>query len=216
MDLANTGAAEAPITTARQRLALDLVEQVAVVLLYGWMTFRLWPGELTATNWYPLLILPSEGLVVILLLIRRRTERISTSWMDWLLAFGGTTAVLAIDKGGPAVMGLAGPALMLTGLSVHIAAKLSLGRSFGLVAAHRGLKTSGLYQYVRHPIYAGYLLAHIGFLLAAPALWNVAVYAVAWGLMIARIFAEERVLGEDPAYRAYRTTVQYRLIPGVF
>ena len=216
MDLAKSGAPQVPTTTARERFALDLLEQIAVVLLYGWMTFRLWPGELTATNWYPLLIIPSEGLVVVLLLIRRRTERISTSWMDWMIAFGGTTAVLAIDKGGPAILGMAGPMLMIMGLALHIAAKVSLGRSFGLVAAHRGLKTSGLYQYVRHPIYAGYLLSHIGFLLAAPSFWNVAVYVVAWSLMVARIYAEERVLSEDPEYCAYKEKVRYRLIPGVF
>jgi protein-S-isoprenylcysteine O-methyltransferase Ste14 len=202
--------------SVRQKRILDLIEQIAVVLLYAWMTFRLWPSELSATDWYPLLILPSEGLVVALLLIRRRTDRISTNMWDWSLAAIGTTMVLLIDRGGAPVLGLLGPYLMVLGLVIHVGAKISLWRSFGLVAANRGLRLSGLYSVVRHPMYAGYIVSHVGFLLAAPALWNVAVYAVAWAVMIARIYAEERVLSEDANYNTYKTTVRYRLVPRVF
>ena len=34
------------------------------------------------------------------------------------------------------------------------------------------------------------MITHIGFLLAAPAAWNAAVYAIAWPLFIGRIFLE--------------------------
>ncbi len=195
---------------------LDLVEQIAVVVLYAWLTLRLWPSEFSSANWYPLLILPSEGLVVLLLLIRRPTERISISIWDWSIAAGGTIAVLLIDKGGAPVLGMLGPYLMLLGLGIHVGAKLSLFRSFGLVAANRGVKTVGLYRYIRHPMYAGYMVSHIGFLLVAPSWWNVGVYACAWAFTIARIFAEERVLSEDAGYSAYKASVRYRLLPRVF
>lgn len=202
--------------SVRQKRVLDLIEQIAVVVLYAWMTFRLWPGELSAADWYPLLILPSEGLVVALLLIRRRTDRISTNMWDWSLAAIGTTMVLLIDRGGAPVLGLLGPYLMVLGLVIHVGAKISLWRSFGLVAANRGLRSGGLYSVVRHPMYAGYIVSHVGFLLAAPSLWNVAVYAVAWAVMIARIYAEERVLSEDENYNTYKAAVRYRLVPRVF
>ena len=202
--------------SAPQKRTLDLVEQTAVVLLYGWMTLRLWPSDLSPANWYPLLILPSEGLVVALLLIRRRTEHISTSLWDWSIAAIGTTAVLLVDKGGHPMFGLLGPYLMIMGLVIHVGAKLSLWRSFGLVAANRGVRCGGLYRFVRHPMYAGYIVSHVGFLLVAPSLWNLAVYAIAWSVMIARIYAEERILSEDATYGAYRTSVRYRLLPGVF
>lgn len=200
----------------RHKRALDLIEQVAVVVLYAWLTLRLWPSEFSAANWYPLLILPSEGLVVLLLLIRRPTDRISVSIWDWSVAAAGTALVLLIDKGGAPVLGMLGPYLMLLGLGIHLGAKLSLLRSFGLVAANRGVKSGGLYRYVRHPMYAGYMISHIGFLLVAPSWWNAAVYACAWGFTIARIFAEERVLSEDAGYAAYKASVRYRLLPRVF
>lgn len=200
----------------KRKRALDLVEQVAVTALYVWLTIRLWPAEFTAASWYPLVLLASEGLIVVLLLIRRPTDRISVDTKDWLVAAGGSFLVLMVDKGGTPISPSLAVTLMLLGLAIHIGAKLSLRRSFGMVAAHRGLKLSGLYAFVRHPMYAGYVLSHIGFLLLAPTLWNLAIYVAAWTCMVARIYAEERVLGEDGEYRAYMERVRYRLLPSVF
>lgn len=198
------------------RRLLDLAEQIVVLALYSWLVFRLWPGEFSASNWYPLLILLSEGLVVVLLLIRRPTERISIKGRDWALAAGGTFVVLLVDQGGAPLMGPLGAFLMLAGLAIHVGAKLSLRRSFGLVAANRGVKVGGFYRIVRHPMYAGYMLSHVGFLLVAPSVWNLAVYAAAWAFLVARIYAEEQMLSEDPAYQAFKSRVRCRLLPGIF
>lgn len=200
----------------RSNRVLDTLEQVTVIGLYMWLIVRLWPGTLTATNWYPILLMVSEGLVVALLVIRRGTERISTSWRDWFIAFAGTFLVLLVDMGNAPISVSAGVFFLILGLGLHVGAKLSLFRSFGLVASDRGIKSGGLYSYVRHPMYFGYAITHIGFLLVAPTLWNLVVYAAAWTLLIARIFAEERVLGANPAYQAYMARVRYRLVPGVF
>lgn len=195
---------------------LDWAEQVVALGLYGWLVARLWPNELSATNWYPLVLLASEGLVVLLLLIRRPTTRISTDIRDWAIAAGGTFLVLLVTKGGEPLATAAGVILMLIGLVTHVGAKICLWRSFGLIAAHRGLKVTGLYAFVRHPMYAGYVVSHVGFLLVSPSWWNLAIYLVVWTLLVARIFAEERVLGQDPDYQAFKASVRYRLLPGVF
>jgi len=198
------------------RRLLDLVEQVAVLALYTWLVIRLWPGEFSASNWYPVLLLLSEGLVVLLLLIRRPTDRISTRGLDWVLAAGGTFVVLLVGPGAAPLHGPLGAVLMLVGLAIHVGAKLSLFRSFGVVAANRGVKAGGLYRYVRHPMYAGYMLTHVGFLLVAPSRWNLAVHGAAWAVLVARIYAEEKVLSEDPAYQSLKARVRYRLLPGLF
>ena len=196
--------------------ALDMIEQGTVTALYALLTIRLWPSDFSDVSWFPLLILPTEGLVVLLLLIRRPTDSISTSAWDWSLAAVGTILVLLIDKGGAPVLGMLGPYLMLLGLTIHVGAKLSLWTSFGLVAANRGLKSNGLYRVVRHPMYAGYIVSQIGFLLVAPSWWNAAVYTLAWTSMIARIYAEERILSQDSGYVSYKACVPYRLLPRVF
>ncbi len=195
---------------------LDLGEQIVALGLYCWLVVRLWPDEFSSSNWFPLLILLSEGLIILLLLIRRPTTRISTDIRDWAIAAAGTFLALLVAKGGEPLAAGAGVVLMLIGLVTGIGAKLSLWRSFGLVAAHRGLKVNGMYTFVRHPMYAGYMMSHVGFLLVAPSWWNLSIYLAVWPLLIARIFAEERVLGQDPDYQAFKARVRYRLLPDVF
>ena len=50
------------------------------------------------------------------------------------------------------------------GLIIVVASKITLGRSFGLVPANRGVVVRGPYTFVRHPIYAGYLVTPRGVL----------------------------------------------------
>ena len=54
------------------------------------------------------------------------------------------------------------------GLALVIVGKMALGRSFGLVPANRGVVVRGPYTLVRHPIYTGYLITHVAFLIGAP------------------------------------------------
>ena len=95
-------------------------------------------------------------------------------------------------------------------------AKLALARSFGIAPANRGIKVSGPYRLMRHPMYAGYLVVHIGVLLMMPLPMNLVIYAIGWSAQVRRILAEEVLLRHDAAYRAYMAEVTWRLIPGLF
>ncbi len=97
-----------------------------------------------------------------------------------------------------------------------INAKVTLGRSFGWLPANRGIVDNGVYRFVRHPIYFGYALGHLGFLLANFNLQNAAVLATVYVAQIYRILQEEKFLLQDAAYRTYATKVPYRLIYGLF
>ena len=97
-----------------------------------------------------------------------------------------------------------------------IVGKLALGRSFGIAPANRGVVMRGPYVLVRHPIYAGYLLTHVAFLVAHPTPWNVAVILVADGALVVRALIEERVLSADEEYQSYCRRVGWHLVPGVF
>ena len=109
-----------------------------------------------------------------------------------------------------------GIVFILYGAIIHSGAKLSLRRSFGVVAADRGIKVQGMYAYVRHLMYMGYFLTHFGFLLATPSVWNFILDASAWFFFIARIHAVEWVLSISPDYQYYKEQVRYRIIPGAF
>src|SRR6266516_7763001 len=98
-------------------------------------------------------------LVAVAFLIRRPPQAVSWRAGNWLVAFAGTFGGLLLRPGGahPAWGVETGFGLQLVGLVIAITSLLALGRSFGFVAADRGLKTRGPYAVVRHPIYASYL-----------------------------------------------------------
>jgi protein-S-isoprenylcysteine O-methyltransferase Ste14 len=207
---------ETPVRSDRTRtLALDFAER-ALVLAMAAIFFSRMASTIGAGNIINLLITISEGLTALFVLIRRPGE-IATSPYAWTIAFVGTCApLLVMPQGAHLVPNFGCVALMVAGLCLSIAGKAALRRSFGIVAANRGVQRGGPYALVRHPIYAGYLLAHAGYLAANFSAWNVAVYAVTWGAQVLRIRAEEGILTQDEAYRAYASTSRFRLIPGLW
>ena len=195
---------------------LDRLEQIAIVILWLFLARRVF----TASNPLAPLVMVAETAIVIFVLARRPTEAISLRPGDWLLAITATfTPMLIQPVDTPAALHALIPlgiGLAVVGNMVQIAAKLFLRRSFGIAPANRGVKTDGMYKLVRHPMYAGYLLVHIGILLLMPTVLNFTIYAIGWWAQILRLLAEERLLSEDPAYRDFCTKTRWRLIPGIF
>ncbi len=164
------------------------------------------------------LLLIGETSIMVFTLLRRPTNAISMRLGDWMLALTATAAPMLIQPGYdmlPALHPL-GVALVVAGNVVHIGAKLSLRRSFGIAPANRGVKVSQFYRFVRHPMYAGYLLVHLGIMILMPLPLNAVIYAIGWWAQILRLKAEEHLLGQDPAYAEYMQKVRWRLIPGVY
>jgi protein-S-isoprenylcysteine O-methyltransferase Ste14 len=207
-----------PLNVPAVRLDLDIAEKVVVTAFWGFLCARLVPGVFESGEYLNILLLMSEALVVFFVVFRRRATAISERSVDWFVGFAGTLLPLFAlsPEGEPAVPITLCAILMLGGLCLNITAKLTLLRSFGVVAANRGIKIGGPYRLIRHPMYAGYILTHLGFLLSSPNLWNACVYSVAFVFQLMRIFAEERMLNEDPAYRELALRVRYRLAPFVF
>jgi protein-S-isoprenylcysteine O-methyltransferase Ste14 len=156
--------------------------------------------------------------VVAAYLIRRPARTVSRRWGDWLLAFGGTFGgVLMRPVGAHPQWGITtGLALQLVGLAICVASFLALGRSFGFVAADRGLVQRGPYAVVRHPIYASYLLLQLGYVLQSISLRNALVMVFASGCNIGRAIVEDRLLTTNEEYSTYRRHVRWRLVPGVW
>ena len=209
--------ADGPLDRAFARTnprVLDRIEQGLILLLWLALVNRV----AHSLNGYAPLILISETAVVIFTLIRRPTQNISLRLGDWLLAITATAAPLMIQPGldmFPAIAPI-GIALVVVGNVMQGLAKLSLRRSFGIAPANRGIKSDGLYRFVRHPMYAGYLAVHVGIMILMPSPFNLALYTIGWWAQILRLRAEETLLSQDPAYQAFKGKVRYRLVPGVF
>lgn len=207
-----------PAGTFNTALVLDLFERAVVISFYAYLFSNMLPAFLANGDPADLIVLLSEGMVVLFILIRRTTDSVSFRLLDWAVALGGTAAALLVKPfpGGSFAPIWISTLLMLAGLGMQVSAKIFLNRRFGLVAANRGVMIAGPYRLVRHPMYAGYLLTFVGFWLANPSLWNLAIYAIAVSALIYRVQAEETILGRDQAYRAFAAAVPYRLVPRVF
>ena len=76
---------------------------------------------------------------------------------------------------------------------------------------------SGPYRFVRHPGYAGNILALFGIVLALGSVWALIPAAVASIIAVIRTVLEDKTLQEElPGYRDYARRVRYRLIPGMY
>jgi protein-S-isoprenylcysteine O-methyltransferase Ste14 len=218
MDLALLRNASRPAGQARTADMADLGARVVVIALFTLMAIRIGSDFLATGRITGLLLLASETLVIVLTVLRRGTSEVDRSYRARLLtAFSMMGPVLVRPAAVTALAPeLATVLLSAIGLSVVIAGKLSLGRSFGLMPANRGVVSSGLYRLVRHPIYLGYLITHSGFLAANPTVWNIVMLVGADIALLWRAVCEEQTLGKDAAYRDYLRTVRWRVLPGVF
>jgi protein-S-isoprenylcysteine O-methyltransferase Ste14 len=158
-------------------------------------------------------------LLVFAMLVRRPPSRVTLNPVYWLLAFVATYWLFIVGRfatPGPAMApGWFIFSLSLASFVISVWARLSLGRSIGLVPAQRKLVNSGAYHYMRHPIYTGIYFAYLALGLQNFSKVNAAVFAIGAGLFVIKSFVEEDFLRKDPEYAAYMIDVPWRWIPFV-
>ena len=216
LDPAGDGAT--PVRLTRKTILFDLAERIIVTAVFGVFTYRLFMSFAETFSVLSMLLFVAEALPFIYIVLRAPSASLSQKPVDWGFGILGSVAPLLIKPvpAEPLVPILLCFLLMVAGIFFQISAKVVLGRAFGIIAANRGVRILGPYRFLRHPMYAGYTMTHIGFLLAMPSPINAAFYAGALALQIVRIYREERVLMQDVSYRAFAARVRYRLLPGVF
>ncbi len=154
----------------------------------------------------------------------KKPRRDWTAWLTivpyWLVLVGPALEYLARDYLSPRTPALVlGSALFLAAIAVRIRAHLDLGKQFTTFLAEgkeRGLVTTGLYGYIRHPLY----LADLLLFLACPSFlavnWSWILTAIGFVGMVLRIEMEERALRQTfEAYSAYSERT-WKLIPQIY
>ena len=131
-------------------------------------------------------------------MFRRRTLDVDRSALALVLTIdlgGGTAAAAHVRAGGLLPDALTVP-LSAVGLTIVVVGKLTLGRSFGIVPANRGIVTRGPYR-VRAPSdLSGYLITHLAFLAAHPSLRNAIILLIADVALVARALKRRADAGE--------------------
>lgn len=179
---------------------------------YSFFMHWLYTGSLSS-----FLFTLQETILVSLIISRRRSFEETNVFWEWCVAIRGTGAPLLLRPGTMVTAFVPlGEVVQMFGVVITIVALLSLRRSFGVVAANRGVRTGGLYRFVRHPLYGSYIIGYAGFLLVNITMWNVLLVALMFFCQYLRAHAEERILLRDPMYQAYAANVQYRFIPFIF
>ena len=206
--------------TFRPALSARTCENSSRVLtgaLFLALAWRLLGDFLITNRATDLLLLVGESLVVVLTCLRRPASVVDRRPVVRLVtAVSMTLPLLSVPaQSTPVIPENVAAMLLGLGLAIVVGGKISLGYSFGLLPANRGVMERGLYRIVRHPIYLGYLLSHIPFLAAHPSGWNAAVLIVGDAALIVRALYEEETLGRDPQYIQYCQTVKWRLVPGI-
>lgn len=196
----------------------DLLARVVVGVLFTLLSINIASDFSRTGRLTGLLLLASESLIVVLTVTRRPSSSVDRSLSAALattVSIGGPP-LLRTGNEAALVPDAVTAALSVAGLALVVAAKLSLGRSFGIVPANRGVVAGGPYTFVRHPIYAGYLMTHLAFVLAHPRMWNLVMVLAADAALVVRAFLEERLLSNDEGYQAYCRRARWHLVPGVF
>ncbi len=207
----------APARLDAERMS-DILSRAVIIVLFSFMAVRFGADFLQTGRLTNLLLLTGEILVVALTLLRRAATAVDRSMRARLLTL---VSLLGPPLVRPAqVAALLAPSITVTasviGLAIVIAGKVTLGRSFGLMPANRGVVSSGAYRIVRHPIYLGYLITHVAFIFANPTAWNVAILMVGDSALLLRAVCEEQTLARDASYREYQQVVRWRVCPGLF
>jgi protein-S-isoprenylcysteine O-methyltransferase Ste14 len=157
-------------------------------------------------------------LTAILFLIRNPPLERSTGWLSYVVAGLCTIYAYAydVDIASETTMFPFGRSLMIGGAVLCLFSMLSMGRCFGVLPIYRGVRTSGLYRIVRHPIYASYILMDMGLIAAYPSVGNAMLFSLGLILFVTRIHYEETLLRHVDQYRSYIGAVRFRLLPFVY
>ncbi len=162
------------------------------------------------------LIVVTETIVAVFLVVRRDPDETLHSWQAWLTTTCGTLAPFLLRPVESSADILVGNTLQIVGFVLQIGALIALNRCLGLLPAHRGVKSNGLYRLVRHPLYMAYVITYIGYYLNNPSIGNLGIVISGTGFLVMRIRYEEGLLINYPKYAEYAVKTRWRLFPAVW
>lgn len=193
----------------------DFILKIFTLIALSFFTYNIFLSIEYNNGKVLLLLLFGEIITMTLVLFSKSTNNRDFSLISIVLTLSATFYFFFVDlnSGIPLINPILAEIIMFLAILWQIFSKIYLGRNFGLLPACRGVVTTGPYRVVRHPIYFGYFLMHIGFLLSNFSVYNALLYALLYSLQFGRMYYEEKTLKQNEDYVQYMKKVKYRFIP---
>jgi protein-S-isoprenylcysteine O-methyltransferase Ste14 len=143
------------------------------------------------------ILLSFRDLIAAIFLIRREEASITSSRPSAIIAYI-SSALPLIYLSAPygletKTVKLVADLFTIVGFLIVTWATIDLGTKLGVSPAKRGTPiTKGLYKFLKHPMYAGYAIAQLGWIFVNP--WNIFIYFISITLIFIRIKAENNIL----------------------
>ena len=119
----------------------------------------------------------------------------------------------------PAWACVLGDVLVAAGVTLTMLVVVQNGYAAATVTVETGqpVVSTGVYRFVRHPMYVGGAIIMIGTPLALGSYWGLLFVLPGVGALVLRILDEEKLLTQELAgYSEYTQRVRYRLMPYVW
>jgi protein-S-isoprenylcysteine O-methyltransferase Ste14 len=148
-------------------------------------------------------------------LIQKVTVTITLIWLVALAILPALDHRFGWSHVSPAIVVIANLLIMVAfGIFLLVLRENTFAASTVTVEPGQRVISTGPYALVRHPMYAGGLLAVVAMPLALGSLWGLLLSVIPIVLLIIRVYDEENALSAElPGYTNYRAQVRYRLIP---
>ena len=119
----------------------------------------------------------------------------------------------------PTTISLVGDVLVAIGLGVSMLVVIQNGYAASTISVESGQKlvSTGVYAFVRHPMYTGIVIMMLGIPLALGSYWGLVFVLPGLIGLAVRIGDEEQLLSQElDGYSEYAQQVHYRLVPCVW
>jgi protein-S-isoprenylcysteine O-methyltransferase Ste14 len=188
------------------------------IALFTFLCLATFQGYQKTGSLFSFTIVLINGLILMLYFVRREPNTLIEFPFAWLISIVTTLLPFLYrpiqEAFLPELLNV-GYYVQIIGVAAIIGSLLSIRESIGIVPANRGIKIGGLYQLVRHPLYASELLFFSGYVLSNQSLLNFILLLLSFAMQYSRSRIEENFLINDPGYKLYMSCTRYRFIPGL-
>ncbi|MFI5270567.1 MAG: methyltransferase family protein [Candidatus Saccharimonadales bacterium] len=178
-----------------------------LVIGLGWIAFLAYWIMMAAKAGKPMQPREPKGVLIRVLIIALVLIILRIAPKGWLQAHNNP------------YLQLIGLALFILGLLIAIWARVSMGDSWGFPAdKQKGTKliTTGPYKFIRHPIYAGVLLAMLGTGIGLTSTWIIIFLAFGFYFVWSAIYEEKYLIKQFPTTYPNYVKKTKMLIPFLF